>query len=234
MDWVRKAIDIFLHLDRHLNVWAGWMGGWLYVLLFVVIFCETGLVVTPFLPGDSLLFAVGALATKPGSPINVPAVGVLMTIAAILGDAVNYSIGARLGPRVFSSETSRLLNRNHLLKAQRFYDKYGGKTIILARFIPIIRTFAPFVAGIGRMSYRRFAMFNVVGGVAWVWSFLLAGYYFADLPVVKERFHYVMVAIVAISLLPAVYEVWQHRREVRRGRPALLGPSTVGEAPKVP
>jgi membrane-associated protein len=208
---LQTAIDVFLHLDQHLNAWAGDLGGWLYAVLFLVVFCETGLVVTPFLPGDSLLFAVGALASKPESPIDLTLVAILLCIAAILGDAVNYSIGYRLGPKVFSRDT-RLLNRNHLLRAQDFYERHGGKTIVLARFVPIIRTFAPFVAGIGKMRYPRFALYNVTGGVGWVLSFLIAGYFFAELPIVKERFHYVILAIIAISLVPIAVEWWRARR----------------------
>src|SRR5262249_22994789 len=154
------------------------------LLLFVIVFCETGLVVTPFLPGDSLLFAVGALAAMDGSPLHIYVILVLLSLAAIAGDAVNYAIGYRVGPKVFTSETSRLLNKQHLLRAQAFYEKYGGKTIILARFMPVIRTFAPFVAGIGKMRYARFALFNVFGGVLWVSAFLLGGYYFGNFPMV--------------------------------------------------
>ena len=158
-------MDLFLHLDQHLNEWAGVLGPWLYLVLFAIVFCETGLVVTPFLPGDSLLFAVGALAATEGSPINVALVWMLLLVAGVLGDAVNYSIGYRLGPRVFSKTDSKIFNREHLLRTQHFYEKYGGKTIFLARFVPIIRTFAPFVAGVGRMSYPRFAMFNITGAL---------------------------------------------------------------------
>jgi len=210
-----RLLDIFLHLDRHLNEWAGSMGGWLYPLLFAIVFCETGLVITPFLPGDSLLFAVGALAAIEGSPIDITLVTVLLCVAAVVGDAVNYAIGRRLGPQVFRSESSRLLNRKHLLRAQAFYEKHGGKTIILARFIPIVRTFAPFVAGVGRMSYARFALFNVTGGVVWVVLFLLAGYLFGNLPAVKERFHYVIVGIIVVSLLPLLVEWLRARRAAR-------------------
>jgi membrane-associated protein len=206
-------IDIFLHLDRHLNAWAADLGPWLYVVLFLVIFCETGLVVTPFLPGDSLLFAVGALAATPGSPIDVILIMVLLCVAGILGDAVNYAIGKRLGPVVFSRESSRLLNKDHLVRAQRFYEKHGGKTIIFARFIPIIRTFAPFVAGIGRMGYARFAMFNVVGAIAWVVGFTLAGYWFGGQPFVKKNFQYVVLAIIVISVIPVFVEIIRARRE---------------------
>src|SRR5512132_3170220 len=195
MEWLQSASSVFLTLDPHLNAWAGTLGPWLYLLLFLIVFCEPGLVVTPFLPGDSLLFAVGALATRPGSPINLPLVSVLLCVAAVLGDAVNYGAGSRVGLKVFTSETSRLLNKKHLMRAHRFYGRYGGKAIFLARFVPIIRTFAPFVAGIGHMSYSRFALYNVTGGIVWVNSFLLAGYFFADLPVVKEQFHYIILAI---------------------------------------
>jgi membrane-associated protein len=211
----RTALDVFLHLDRHLNTLAGDLGGWLYGLLFLVVFCETGLVVTPFLPGDSLLFALGALATKPGSPINLPLASALLCVAAIVGDAVNYGVGARVGPKIFTSGTSRVLNKGHLMRAQRFYGRYGGKAIFLARFVPIIRTFAPFVAGIGGMSYSRFALYNATGGIVWVNAFLLAGYVFADLPVVREQFHYIVLAISVISVMPIGIEYVRARREVR-------------------
>ena len=216
MELLHQAVDIFLHLDQHLTQLVAQLGPWFYVLLFGVVFCETGLVVTPFLPGDSLLFAVGALAAAPGSTISVVLVLVLLSIAAVLGDAVNYQIGLRLGPTVFRSETSRWLNKRHLEHTQRFYDKYGSKTIVLARFVPIVRTFAPFVAGIGRMSYRRFATYNVVGGLVWVFLFTLAGYFFGNLPAVKTNFHYVIVAIIALSLVPPVIEFLRARREARR------------------
>jgi len=225
MGFIRAALDIFFHLDQHLNNWAGDLGSWLYAVLFAVIFCETGLVVTPLLPGDSLLFAVGALGSKPSSPINLPLAAVLMCAAAVAGDAVNYWAGFKLGPKVFTREDSRLLNRKHLLRARDFYERHGGKTIILARFIPIIRTFAPFVAGIGQMSYPRFALFNVTGGVLWVLSFLTAGYYFAGLPLVKEKFHFVILAIIVISVLPAVFEYWRaSRRERAKERVGAVAP----------
>ncbi|MBI2357634.1 MAG: VTT domain-containing protein [Deltaproteobacteria bacterium] len=198
MDWLGSAIDIFLHLDRHLNTWAGMLGPWLYAVLFLIIFCETGLVVTPY---------------SEGSPIQVHWVLVLLSIAAIIGDAANYTAGRWLGPKVFSREDSWLLNKQYLDRAHRFYEKYGGKTIVIARFVPIVRTFAPFVAGIGRMDYPRFAFYNVAGGIAWTSSFLLAGYGFAGLPVVKEHFHYVIVAIIVISIMPAIFEYWRARGE---------------------
>jgi membrane-associated protein len=207
-----KIVDVFLHLDRYLNEWAFELGPWTYVLLFAIVFAETGLVVTPFLPGDSLLFAVGALAATEGSPIEVGPVGILLIVAAVLGDAVNYSVGKFVGPKVFARESSFLLNKQHLVRAQHFYEKHGGKAIILARFVPIVRTFAPFVAGIGRMTYRRFALFNVVGGVVWVVAFLLAGYGFGNIPEVKRNFQYVILAIIALSLLPIAFEWWRARR----------------------
>jgi membrane-associated protein len=212
MEWLAQFFDFFLHLDQHLNRVADQFGFWLYLILFLVIFCETGLVVTPILPGDSLLFAVGALAALESSSLSMPALLLLLIAAAVLGDAVNYWIGHYVGPRVFTSDTGRLLNKKHLLRTQHFYERHGGKTIILARFIPIIRTFAPFVAGIGRMAYRRFFAYNVVGGIAWVAIFLLAGYYFGELPFVKRNFHIVIVAIIIISVLPIVIEYVKSKR----------------------
>ena len=210
---IKQALDLFLHLDRHLNDWAGMLGPWLYAVLFAIVFCETGLVVTPYLPGDSLLFAVGALAANADSPIRLPLVALLLCIAAVLGDAVNYAAGAWIGPKVFSKEDSPWLSRKHLLRAHAFYERYGGKTILLARFIPIVRTFAPFVAGIGAMSYSRFALFNVAGGVLWTCLFLFAGYHFAALPVVRQHFHYVVLAIIVISVIPVAVEFLRARRE---------------------
>jgi len=212
MDTLRQIVDVFLHLDRHLNEWAESLGPWLYVVLFLIIFCETALVVTPFLPGDSLLFAVGALAASEGSPIRIGLVIALLIVAAVLGDAVNYTIGKYFGPKVFRWEKSRLFNPEHLARTQRFYEKYGGKTIVLARFVPIVRTFAPFVAGIGRMQYRRFAVFNVAGGVLWVVIFSVAGYQFGGLETVKKNFQYVILAIIAVSLLPIAVEILRARR----------------------
>jgi len=194
------------------------MGPWLYVLLFAIIFCETGLVVTPFLPGDSLLFAVGALCALGG--LNIAVIIPLLLVAAILGDATNYYVGKTVGPKVFTSSTSKLLNRAHLLRTQAFYDKYGGKTIIIARFIPIVRTFAPFVAGIGKMQYRRFVSFNVIGAVAWVALFIPAGYVFGNLEVVKKSFHLVIFAIIGLSILPAVIEFARERAKLQRAKAA--------------
>jgi membrane-associated protein len=213
MELIGQFLDVFLHLDQHLNEWAVTLGPWLYALLFLIVFCETGLVVTPFLPGDSLLFAVGALASLDGSPIGPAQVALLLVVAAILGDATNYAIGAYLGPAVFTSERSRLLNRQHLVRTQLFYERHGGKTIFLARFVPIIRTFAPFVAGIGRMRYGYFATYNVTGAIAWVVSFLVAGYFFGQLPAVKRNFQFVILGIIVISLIPVVTEFVRARRQ---------------------
>ncbi len=212
MELIAQAIDVFLHLDVHLNAWAGTLGPWLYAVLFLIIFCETGLVVTPFLPGDSLLFAVGALASIEGSTLSLPLLMGTMIVAGVLGDAVNYAIGKRLGPAVFRSEHSRIFDRNHLKRTGEFYERHGRKTILLARFVPIVRTFAPFVAGIGRMSYPVFAAWNVSGAILWVMSLTLAGYFFGSIPVVKENFETVILAIIAISVAPIAVEYLRARR----------------------
>jgi membrane-associated protein len=215
MGWMHSALDLFLHVDKHLNNFAALHPVGVYVLLVVIVFCETGLIVWPFLPGDSLLFAVGALAASPGSPISLPLVIVLLCVAANCGDLLNYSVGRRLGPAVFRRESSFLLNKKHLLEAQAFYDRHGRKTIILARFVPIIRTFAPFVAGIGRMSFRRFIGFSIGGGVLWVTVVSLAGYFFGQIDFVKKHFEIVVLAIIAISLIPmAIHAIQASRRPV--------------------
>jgi membrane-associated protein len=207
---VSFLIDFVIHLDRHLDWIIRSYGLWTYALLFLIIFCETGLVVTPFLPGDSLLFAVGTFAAL-GS-LDLGWLIVLLSTAAIGGDTVNYWIGHATGPKVFARENSRFFNREHLERTHQFYQKYGGKTIILARFIPIIRTFAPFVAGIGSMTYPRFIVFNVAGGLLWIVSLLLAGYFFGNIPVVRQNFALVILAIVIISILPGVIEFLRQRR----------------------
>jgi membrane-associated protein len=214
MDLLRQLFDTLVHLSPDsVNALAAQVGPGLYVILFAIIFAETGLVVTPFLPGDSLLFAVGAVAASPGSPIGIGLVSVLLVVAAVLGDAVNYAAGFFIGPKIFSREDSWLLNRKHLLEAQRFYEQYGGLTIILARFMPIIRTFAPFVAGIGKMSYPRFALYNVTGGTVWVLMFLLGGWWFGSQEIVKKNFHYVIAAIIVISVLPPIIQyLWNARK----------------------
>ena len=210
MELLAGFIDIILHLDRYLGELVANYGPWVYALLFLIIFCETGLVVTPFLPGDSLLFVAGMLA---GAGLLDPTVLVVMlTVAAILGDSLNYTIGRWAGPNVFRNENARLLKRAHLLRAQRFYEKHGGKTIVLARFIPIIRTFAPFVAGIGRMHYPRFLAYNVGGGVLWVVLFVMGGYLFGDVPVIKQNLSVVILVIIVLSIMPGVFEYWRNRR----------------------
>lgn len=213
---MKQVLDIFLHLDRHVAELAQSLGGGLYALLFLIIFAETGLVVTPFLPGDSLLFAVGALCAMPETGMSLGVMMGLLLVAAILGDAVNYSIGRRLGPAVFKNNQGVLLNKAHLRRTQEFYERHGGKTIILARFVPIVRTFAPFVAGVGQMSYRRFAVYNVAGAVFWVVGFLSLGYLFGNMPIVKKQFHYVIFGIIFLSILPAVIEILRSRAQGRK------------------
>jgi membrane-associated protein len=214
MEQLQHLIDIFLHLDKHLNEWAAMTGGWLYLLLFGIVFAETGLVVTPFLPGDSLLFAVGALAATEGSVLSLPVIIVTLIAAGILGDAVNYYIGSKVGLKVFEKD-SRFFKRKHLVRTQEFYERHGGKTIILARFVPIVRTFAPFVAGVGKMGYRRFAAYNVIGAVVWVTGFTMLGYLFGNLPAVKRNFQYVILAIIFLSLLPGLFEFMRERKRLK-------------------
>jgi membrane-associated protein len=211
MEYISHFIDLFLHLDKHLGELVKEYGTWTYLVLFVIVFCETGLVVTPILPGDSLLFAAGAIAAL-GS-LNPHLLVVLLTIAAVLGDAVNYQIGRYVGPAVFKKEDSRFFKRAHLEKTHAFYERYGGKTIIIARFVPIVRTFAPFIAGVGQMSYKQFALYNVVGAILWVVIGVYAGYLFGGLEIVKENFSLIIIAIVLISLLPAAFEFWRAKRE---------------------
>ncbi len=215
MEFVTWFVDFFLHLDRHLAEVITQYGVWTYALLFVIVFLETGLVVTPFLPGDSLLFAAGAFAAL--GALELWPLFLLLVVAAILGDTVNYAIGHYLGPKVFHFEKSRFFNPDHLRKTHAFYEKYGGKTIIIARFIPIVRTFAPFVAGIGAMNYKRFLAYNVAGGLLWVLVCLFAGYFFGNLPFVKKNFSLVILAIIVISVLPAVVEYLRHRAEAKAG-----------------
>jgi membrane-associated protein len=220
MELVQKALYTIFHLNpQAMNSLADYAGGWLYVVIFTVIFAETGLVAVPFLPGDSLLFAVGAVAAAPGSPINLALMAILLVIAAVVGDALNYWIGYKLGPKVFASEKSWILNKRHLLEAQRFYERHGGKTIILARFVPIVRTFAPFVAGIGRMKYRVFFMYNVIGGAVWVILFLLAGWWFGGRAIVQRNFTLVILAIVVVSVLPMAVEFALAFLRKRRSKP---------------
>jgi membrane-associated protein len=201
--------DIVLHLDRHLQWLVANYGPWIYAILFAIVFCETGLVVTPFLPGDSLLFVAGTLAAA--GDMYIHGLFAALATASFLGDNTNYWIGRYAGPRVFTREGSRLLNPEHLQRTQRFYDRYGAKTVFIARFVPIIRTFAPFVAGIGRMQYPRFLFFSFSGSIAWVGSLAYAGYYFGNVPMVKENLTLVIVIIVLVSILPGVVEYVRHR-----------------------
>ena len=211
---LKDILNWVLHLDEQLVEMVEVIGpGWVYAVLFAVIFCETGLVIMPFLPGDSLLFAVGAICALDGLSLSLEVMIPLLIFAAVGGDALNYWIGSKLGPQVFRSESSRWLNKMHLVRAQHFYEKYGSKTIIIARFVPIIRTFAPFVAGIGRMHFGRFWLFNVVGGAAWVTLFLAAGYWFGTWEWVKENFFLVTIGIIAISIIPIAMEWLKARRE---------------------
>jgi membrane-associated protein len=214
VSFAARLLDMLLHVDRYLDQIIRDYGTGTYLLLFVVVFCETGLVVTPFLPGDSLLFAVGAFAAR-GS-LDLTTSLILLAAAGILGDTANYWIGARVGPAVFHRPDSRFFKREHLDRTHRFYEKYGSKTIVLARFVPIVRTFAPFVAGIGNMAYARFLAYNVIGGVAWVGLFVLGGYYFGNIEAVRRNFSLVILAIITLSVLPIVIELIRHRR--RSGR----------------
>lgn len=209
MELLLSGWDLFVHLDRHLATLLQQYGGWIYLLLFAIIFCETGLVVTPFLPGDSLLFVAGALAATGG--IDVHLLAVSLVAAAVLGNTVNYAVGRYLGPKVFHWEHSRLFNRKALIRAHAFYEKHGGRTIVITRFIPILRTFAPFVAGVGSMTYARFTAYNVAGGLLWVLALLYSGYWFGNVPLVKDNLGWVILGIIALSLAPIAIEYLRHR-----------------------
>jgi membrane-associated protein len=213
MDLLHSIIDLFLHLDQHLGELISQYGIWTHLILFLIVFCETGLVVTPFLPGDSLLFAAGTFAAL--GALDLWLIIVLLILAAIIGDTVNYWIGAYIGPRAFRGDM-RFLRKEYLDRTHAFYEKHGGKTIILARFVPIIRTFAPFVAGVGAMSYGKFIFYNVAGAVLWVGMFVLGGYFFGNITVVRENFTLVILAIIAISVVPIAVEALR----ARRSRPA--------------
>jgi membrane-associated protein len=213
MDWLKSSIDFFLHIDKHLAEVIRDYGAWTYLILTLIVFCETGLVVTPILPGDSLLFAAGTFAAL-GS-LNVHLLFLLLTAAAILGDTVNYAFGKFLGPQALKAP-GRFLKKEHLERTQAFYAKHGGKTIILARFVPIVRTFAPFVAGVGVMSYGKFLLYNVVGGTVWVALFVYLGYFFGNVEIVKKNFSLVILAIIGVSVLPIAWEMINAWREKRR------------------
>lgn len=216
MGLLAKLLDFVLHLDKHLSTLIQTYGLWTYLILFLVIFCETGLVVTPFLPGDSLLFAAGTFAAA--KALHVGWLFLILSAAAIIGDTVNYWIGHFFGPKIFHKEKTRFFKKEYLDRTHRFYEKYGAETIIIARFVPIIRTFAPFVAGIGRMTYWKFISYNVIGGIGWVALFVFGGYFFGNIPLVRKNFGLVIIAIIIISTIPAVVEFFRHRREGRQGR----------------
>jgi Uncharacterized membrane-associated protein len=213
MEIIQFIIDFILHIDVHLADLVRDYGMWIYAILFLIIFCETGLVVTPFLPGDSLLFVAGTLAAIGGNHINVHLMVLLLITAAILGDACNYTIGKFFGEKLFSNPDSKIFKQSYLQKTHDFYERHGGKTIILARFVPIIRTFAPFVAGMGDMTYRRFSSFNVIGAICWVPLFMYAGFFFGELDFVKKNLSLLIIAIIFISILPGVFEIIRQKRK---------------------
>lgn len=210
MEIIKNLIDFIFHLDKHLNFAIQNFGTWTYLLLFGIIFAETGLVITPFLPGDSLLFATGAIAAT--GAMDVKLLFALLAAAAIIGDSVNYAIGKFFGSHIIERYAGRLIKKEHLDRTHNFYEKYGAKTIVLARFVPIVRTFAPFVAGIGKMSYMRFLIYNIFGGILWVAIFVFGGFYFGNMPIIKSNFTLAIFAIVVISILPVAIEVWAHKR----------------------
>ncbi|KOA21447.1 inner membrane protein YghB [Clostridium homopropionicum DSM 5847] len=213
MDILIKFINVILHIDTYLNLIVQQYGVLTYAVLFLIIFLETGLVITPFLPGDSMLFAAGALAAI--SSLNIATLLIIIFLAAFLGDTANYHIGKKIGVKILEREHTRFINKEHLIEAQNFYKKHGSMTIVIARFIPIIRTFAPFVAGIGKMKYKKFISYNMVGGALWVTLFLSGGYFFGNLPFIKENFSYVLIAIILISLMPGVIVFINEKRNGR-------------------
>ncbi|HEJ1049900.1 TPA: DedA family protein [Morganella morganii] len=218
MEYIKFLIDFILHIDLHMQEMVAAYGIWVYAILFLILFCETGLVVTPFLPGDSLLFVAGTLAALPSNDLNIHVMVLLMITAAIIGDAVNYTIGHFFGERLFRNPDSKIFRQSHLRKTHAFFETHGGKAIILARFVPIVRTFAPFVAGMSKMSYRHFAMFNVIGAIVWVVLFAYAGYIFGETKIVQENLKLLIVAIIFISILPGIIEVWRHRRAAKKAQ----------------
>lgn len=213
MEHLTHIIDLFMHLDKHLAAVVQEYGSWwAYIILFLILFCETGLVVMPLLPGDSLLFAVGAL-TRTAGAFDLLTVMLVLFVAAVLGDAVNYHVGKFIGPKVFERQNSRIFKKEYLERTQKFYERYGGKTIIIARFVPIVRTFAPFLAGVGAMSYSRFGLYNIIGAALWVGLIVPAGYFFGAIPIVQKNFSLVVLGIIFVSLLPGVFEYLRARRE---------------------
>jgi membrane-associated protein len=216
LDLIKKLIDFILHIDKHLAEIIASYGLWTYGLLFLIIFAETGLVVTPFLPGDSLLFAAGAFCAKPETGLNVHVMALLLFVAAFIGDTLNYWIGAKIGPAVFNREDSIFLRKKHLERAHAFFEKFGGRAIILARFVPIVRTFVPFVAGAGRMTYSRFIAYNAIGGFVWIYFFIYAGFWFGNQPFVQKNFKLVIIAIIFLSIVPIIVEFWRGWRESKK------------------
>jgi membrane-associated protein len=220
MEMILKFFDMLLHLDKYIDLLIRDYGMWTYLIFFIIVFCETGLVVTPFLPGDSLLFVAGTFAAL-GS-LNLMWLLVILSAAAILGDTINYWIGNYIGPKVFQMQNSRVFRKEYLDRTHQFYEKYGPITIVIGRFIPIIRTFAPFLAGVGRMTYGKFLTYNVVGGILWIASFTLGGYFFGNLPFVRKNFTFVIVAIIVISVMPTVIEYVRQRRQAKAKRTGLI------------
>jgi membrane-associated protein len=212
VDFFSQLIHLITHLDQTLALWSQMLGPWLYIVLFLIIFAETGLVFAPFLPGDSLLFAVGALTALPEAGLNIYLMSCLLLAAALIGDNVNYTVGRFLGPQIFSKEDSKLFNKRYLSRAQEFYEKHGARAVVIGRFLPIFRTFVPFVAGVAKMNYRKYIGFGFGGGFLWINSFLFAGHFFGNLPQIKRNFHWVILAVILISLLPLAYEIFRHRK----------------------
>lgn len=211
MSYLYSIMNSILHIDIYLNSFVSMYGFWTYLALFAVIFCETGLIITPFLPGDSLLFAAGSIAAQPGNSIHIILLFFILLLASILGNQINFWVGRAIGPKIFSSNQSRLFNKKHLLETQQFYEKHGGKTIIFARFLPIIRTFAPFIAGIGKMQILHFTLYNVISALLWIGSLLGCGYFLGSLPFIKEHFSIVIYGIIFISILPAIITVLSNK-----------------------
>lgn len=216
LELTKKLVDFIIHIDRHLAEIIAQYGLWTYAILFLIIFAETGLVVMPLLPGDSLLFAAGAFCAKPETGLNVHAMAGLLFVAAVLGDTINYSIGKRIGPAVFKREDSIWLRKKHLARAHEFFEKYGGRAVILARFVPIVRTFVPFIAGVGTMTYKRFIAYNIIGGFVWIYFFIYAGYLFGNQPFVQKNFKLVILAIIILSVLPIVVEFVREWLKLRK------------------
>lgn len=216
IELVKKLIDFVLHIDRHLAEIIAQYGTWTYAVLFLIIFAETGIVIVPFLPGDSLLFAAGAFCAKPETGLNVHLMAALLFVAAFIGDTVNYWIGAKVGPVVFKRNDSIFLRKKHLEQAHAFFEKYGGRAIILARFVPIVRTFVPFVAGIGGMRYSQFIAYNAIGAFVWIYFFAYAGFWFGNQPFVQKNFKLVILAIIIVSVVPIIVEIWRGWRENKK------------------